>query len=185
MCGPRHAGMLFGFVFLSHQVGAFVGVWLGGAASTRHDHDQDFASALTGTASLGYMHFSGRDTRLNLDTAADYGPASFRAEYFYAWFEPDRALLPEVQADGYYTQVAWCFLRVFQAVGEYEAFDPNRGARNSDNLHWTTLGLNWYIRQNRMRLSTDYVIKRGAPATKPNNALLVQFQFFLHPSALF
>ena len=27
----RHAGMLFGFVFLSHQVGAFVGVWLGGA----------------------------------------------------------------------------------------------------------------------------------------------------------
>jgi predicted MFS family arabinose efflux permease len=31
MFGTRHAGMLFGFVFLSHQVGAFVGVWLGGA----------------------------------------------------------------------------------------------------------------------------------------------------------
>ena len=31
MFGTRHVGMLFGFVFLCHQVGAFVGVWLGGA----------------------------------------------------------------------------------------------------------------------------------------------------------
>jgi len=30
MFGTRHVGMLFGFVFLSHQVGAFFGVWLGG-----------------------------------------------------------------------------------------------------------------------------------------------------------
>jgi MFS family permease len=31
MFGTRHLGLLFGVVFLSHQVGAFVGVWLGGA----------------------------------------------------------------------------------------------------------------------------------------------------------
>ena len=30
MFGTRHVGMLFGFVFLSHQIGAFIGVWLGG-----------------------------------------------------------------------------------------------------------------------------------------------------------
>jgi predicted MFS family arabinose efflux permease len=29
--GVRNMGTLFGFVFLSHQIGAFVGVWLGGA----------------------------------------------------------------------------------------------------------------------------------------------------------
>ena len=28
--GPRYMGTLFGFVFLSHQVGSFIGVWLGG-----------------------------------------------------------------------------------------------------------------------------------------------------------
>jgi predicted MFS family arabinose efflux permease len=28
--GPRHLGMLFGLVFFSHQIGAFLGVWLGG-----------------------------------------------------------------------------------------------------------------------------------------------------------
>jgi MFS family permease len=30
MFGPRYMGMLFGFVFFSHQVGSFLGVWLGG-----------------------------------------------------------------------------------------------------------------------------------------------------------
>ena len=35
MFGTRHVGMLFGFVFLSHQIGAFIGVWLGGASLLR------------------------------------------------------------------------------------------------------------------------------------------------------
>jgi predicted MFS family arabinose efflux permease len=35
MFGIRHVGMLFGVVFLSHQVGAFLGVWLGGAIYER------------------------------------------------------------------------------------------------------------------------------------------------------
>jgi predicted MFS family arabinose efflux permease len=35
MFGTRHVGMLFGVVFLSHQVGAFIGVWLGGAIYER------------------------------------------------------------------------------------------------------------------------------------------------------
>jgi len=30
MFGPRYMGMLFGIVFFSHQVGSFLGVWLGG-----------------------------------------------------------------------------------------------------------------------------------------------------------
>jgi predicted MFS family arabinose efflux permease len=31
MFGTRHLGMLGGIVFLSHQVGSFLGVWMGGA----------------------------------------------------------------------------------------------------------------------------------------------------------
>ena len=30
--GPRYMGLLYGIAFLSHQLGSFVGVWLGGAA---------------------------------------------------------------------------------------------------------------------------------------------------------
>ena len=35
MFGTRHVGMLFGVVFFSHQVGAFIGVWLGGVVYER------------------------------------------------------------------------------------------------------------------------------------------------------
>jgi len=28
--GPRHLSMLYGLVFFSHQIGSFVGAWLGG-----------------------------------------------------------------------------------------------------------------------------------------------------------
>jgi MFS family permease len=35
MFGVRHLGMLFGVVFFSHQVGAFLGVWLGGVLFER------------------------------------------------------------------------------------------------------------------------------------------------------
>jgi predicted MFS family arabinose efflux permease len=30
MFGTRYVATLFGFVFLSHQIGSFLGVWLGG-----------------------------------------------------------------------------------------------------------------------------------------------------------
>lgn len=36
MFGPRAMGTLFGFVFLSHQLGGFAGVWLGGAVFDRY-----------------------------------------------------------------------------------------------------------------------------------------------------
>jgi len=40
MFGPRYMSMLFGVVFFSHQIGAFLGVWLGGwAYDTRGSYD--------------------------------------------------------------------------------------------------------------------------------------------------
>ena len=36
MFGTRYLATLFGFVFFSHQVGAFLGVWLGGATLRPH-----------------------------------------------------------------------------------------------------------------------------------------------------
>ncbi len=155
-------------------------VTLGGAVSTRNDHNQDFTAALPGTATLGYAQFSGRDTRLNLETSADFSPLSLSGEYFYAWFNPNRSPLVEVRASGFYVQGALRFWRKFQGVAKYEGFNPDHAVRNQYDERWTTLGLNWFIRQNRIRLGTDYVFKREARDSFPNNALLVQFQFFLH-----
>jgi predicted MFS family arabinose efflux permease len=38
MFGNRYLSTLFGFVFLSHQIGAFVGVWAGGLLYTATGH---------------------------------------------------------------------------------------------------------------------------------------------------
>jgi predicted MFS family arabinose efflux permease len=45
MFGTRHVGMLFGVVFLSHQVGAFIGVWLGGAVYEANPDEPATSSA--------------------------------------------------------------------------------------------------------------------------------------------
>ncbi|MEJ2009441.1 MAG: porin [Acidobacteriota bacterium] len=179
--GPLVTGRLIGVLYNSPlHSGRQHQITLGGAVSTRRDHNQDFTEALPGTASLGYAQFSGRDTRANLEARADFSPVSLRSEYFYAWFNPNRIPLVKVRASGFYVQGALRFWRKFQGVVKYETFNPDRAVLNQQDERWTTLGLNWFIRQDRIRLGTDYVFKREAANSYPNNALLVQFQFFLH-----
>jgi MFS family permease len=68
MFGTRHLGLLFGVVFLSHQVGAFVGVWLGGAvydATGAYDVMWWLSIALGMAAALVHLPISERPaTRL-------------------------------------------------------------------------------------------------------------------------
>jgi phosphate-selective porin len=155
-------------------------VTLGGAFSTRKDHAQDFTAALPGTAPLGYARFAGRDTHCNLEASADFGPISFRSEYFYAWYDPNRMPFVAVRASGFYAQGAYSFGPHYQAFAKYETFNPNRAVADSHDLRWTTLGVNWRIHGDRLRVGADYVIKREVRRQVPNNALLVQFQMFLH-----
>lgn len=179
--GPLVTGRLVGVLYKaeSHTTRHDY-VALGVAISTRKDHQQNFADTLPGTATLGNAQFSGRDTRANLEASADFDPLSFRSEYYYAWFGPNRAPFVEVRASGFYVQGALRFCRKLQGVAKYEGFNPDRAIRNRYDLRWTTLGLNWYIWQNRIRLGVNYVFKREARDSFPNNAVLVQFQLFLH-----
>lgn len=50
--GPKHMGSLFGIVFLSHQVGAFVGSWVGGAV---YDATLSYEPMWITTAILGLV----------------------------------------------------------------------------------------------------------------------------------
>jgi phosphate-selective porin len=86
---------------------------VGGAFSYRDAENLDFSQALPGAATLGYDHFTGRDTRWNLEAAWDGPEGRFRGEYFHARFVPGsrhatravrggvlRASLPSVDAPG-------------------------------------------------------------------------------------
>ncbi|MCL5005314.1 MAG: OprO/OprP family phosphate-selective porin [Acidobacteria bacterium] len=179
--GPLVVGRIVGVLYRAPtQSSRHDRISLGGAVSTRKDHRQDFTATLPGTAALGYAQFSGRDTRLNLEASADFSPLSLSGEYFYAFFDPNRAPLVEVRASGFYVQGAYRFWRKLQAVAKREGFNPNRAVRSRNDLRWNTMGLNWFIRGNRVRISADYVFKHEARDSFPNNALLLQFQLFAH-----
>ena len=57
MFGPRAMGTLFGFVFLSHQLGGFAGVWLGGVFFDRYaSYDQVWYLAIVLGALSAFAH---------------------------------------------------------------------------------------------------------------------------------
>ncbi|WP_374449125.1 MFS transporter [Stella sp.] len=67
MFGPRYMATLFGIVFFSHQVGAFIGVWLGGRiydATGSYDLVWWFGVALGVFAALVHLPIAERSARL-------------------------------------------------------------------------------------------------------------------------
>ena len=55
--GPRYLGTLFGFVFLSHQIGAFLGAWLGGRVFDRYgDYQIVWITAIVLGVVAGLLH---------------------------------------------------------------------------------------------------------------------------------
>jgi len=49
---------------------------------------------------------------------------------------------------------------------------------NHKDLRWLTLGVNYYLRGNRLKLMADYVFRWERVDSRPNNAVLLQLQWF-------
>jgi len=123
-------------------------------------------------------HFTGTDRRAGFEAAADWSGWSLRAESISARFEPRNPRAVDVNAAGYYVQGAKFIARRWQVVGKWEEFDPNKSVTNSRDVRWLTLGLNYRIRGDRLKLMADYVFRWERTEAVPNNAVLVQFQWF-------
>ena len=65
-------------------------------------------------------------------------------------------------------------------VAKYEEFDPDQRVRNARDVRQTTLGLNYYLRENRFKLMAGYVGRRELLNPVANNIFQVQLQMFLH-----
>jgi len=151
---------------------------LGAAFSTRDERDMDFSRALPGSAPLGYAHFAGRDTRIGLEAALDWGRTRFRAEYLRAHFSPDTPSQPHLRASGYYGQLSYAASPRLEAVLKHEGFDPNEAVIDRCDVRQTTLGLTYLLRGRRDRIQLNYVHKREPVAPRDNDALLLQVQKF-------
>lgn len=155
-------------------------VHLGGALATRRARDVDFRGCCPDRRSLELRHFRGRDTRFGLELAGDWGGTSLRAEYLQAHLDFRQPAERDFTASGYYVQVGQFLTSRIQAVIKFEQFDPNRLVLNNKDLRWTTVGVNYYIKGDRVKVMADYVFRRERAMAVPNDAFMIQFQFFVH-----
>jgi hypothetical protein len=126
------------------------------------------------------QHFRGADRRWGAEFSADWGDISLRAEYLRARLHFASHAERDFATSGWYLQAAKHLLPKLQAVIKMERLDPNDREYSSKDVRQTTLGLNYYIRQNRMKLMAGYVFRREAVHPIPNNLFQLQFQWFLH-----
>jgi hypothetical protein len=83
-------------------------------------------------------------------------------------------------ASGYYVQVSKYLAPRWQAVVKHEAFDPNLHVTNGKDVRQTTAGLNYYIRQNRVKVMAGYVHRSERAASTANDLAQIQLQYFIH-----
>lgn len=151
----------------------------GGAYAARWGSDLPFRSCCREMES-DLSHFRGADRRWQAELSADWGDASLRAEYMRAILRFRDPSVLAIPASGYYVQVSKYLARRWQAVVKHEAFDPNLRVTNGKDVRQTTAGLNYYLRQNRVKVMAGYVHRSERVARVANDLVQMQLQYFIH-----
>ena len=77
---------------------------------------------------------------------------------------------------GYYIQGGYLVLPKLELAVRYQQLDPDKNV--SDNkLMWTSLGINYYIREHNLKIQGEYIFKNEEGDQTNNNLLQVQLQF--------
>jgi hypothetical protein len=87
------------------------------------------------------------------------GPYTFQTEY--SQILENIAGAADVQADGWYAQFGYLFDPCdpcTEFAVRYQELDPLLG----DDLRWTSIGFNFYIREHNLKIQTDYTFRSEA-----------------------
>lgn len=152
---------------------------IGGAYGARWGSDLPFRSCCR-ALEAELSHFRGSDRRWQLEASADWGDVSVRAEYIHAQLHFAGRPSLGYAAAGYYIQGSKYLAPKWQVVLKHEALDPNDRVSNDKDLRQTTAGINYYIRQNRIKIMTGYVHRAERVASIGNDLVQVQMQYFIH-----
>jgi hypothetical protein len=153
---------------------------LGAASALRWGRDLPFRPCCAGSPWSGMEHFRGTDRRWGLEVSADWGKSSLRAEYLRADLRSTSDSRLDFAASGWYAQAAHFLAPKWQVVAKVEGLDPNDRIDSSKRVHQETAGLNYYLRQNRLKVMAGYVFRQEATRPVANNLFQVQLQYFLH-----
>lgn len=150
----------------------------GGSFSLRRAKDLPFGTRGAPATRSALQHFFGTDRRWGLEAALDWDAWSLVSEYIRADFLFRSTAQPAITASGYYVQLARYLAPKWQVALKWETFDPNHSLKNDRDLRWLTLGVNYYIRANRLKIMANYVLRRERVDERPNNVFQIQFQWF-------
>lgn len=106
------------------------------------------------------LPFTGTDFRYGIDGEIKLKGFSFIGEYMRAFLGSDEAKVTAVTPDGYYLQAAYFATPYLQPMVEYQTFNPDAYTESTKNDKWLTVGLNYYIVDNKFKLMADYTFER-------------------------
>ena len=118
--------------------------------------------------------FTGERSAWGADGAWHHGPLDLSAEWLHNTFKPAGAA--EFEADGWSVTAA-CFLvpAKMQGVLRHEEFDPNTGVGANTSHSWT-VGLNYLIKGEDLRLMVDYIYGEVPGTTTDGGRVLTRMQ---------
>ena len=142
--------------------------------AVRNDHlTLDLAANAFTTTDTGAV-FSGTRNGVGFDAQACMGPAGLYAEWFQTRY--DRAVGLSNDARGWSLLGTWMLVpKALQAVLRYETIDPNRAVAN-DDAHLWTLGANYYLKGDDLKISINYLLGDPAGPLSDQGRLLGRMQ---------
>ncbi len=102
--------------------------------------------------------FTGKRRGYGVDSQFESGPFFVWVEYLKNHLEPtDARPFAKFDTDGWYAEAGvYLVPKKLQAVVRHETFDPSRKV-SDDDVKSDTLGLNYYIKGNSLKLQLDYL----------------------------
>jgi hypothetical protein len=104
------------------------------------------------------------------------GPFVFQAEY--DWFSEDgKGGDPDLNADGWYVQAGYIFHNCWEIAARHQNLeDPINTLDFPDGVEWTSIGLNYYMHEHKLKVQMDYTWKNEAVGEIANDVFQMQLQ---------
>jgi len=81
-----------------------------------------------------------------------------------------------INGSGWYVQAGYMIFPKIELATRYQEFDMDNNVE-TDNLMWTTIGINYYLRGHNLKIQAEYTFKREQVEDPDNDLFQVQLQF--------
>jgi phosphate-selective porin OprO/OprP len=137
----------------------------------------EFGIDSTPTSAAKDNVFAGVRRGIGYDSQVQFGPVEAWGEYLQVTFDPaDRVPLRHLRSNGWSGQLSMFVIEnKLQLAARRERFDPNANVAGNETST-TTLGANWYFKQNDIKLQLDWLRSDVPGVTKTQQKWIARLQ---------